>query len=156
MTYFTGTQIHDAIDAMAEAKVDESIAETIKDNIEYNAKYDSGEYTKSSWYRPQPTKVEEFDREEVRDELAEGFYEAYDFPEEGVELPGLGTAKLVDSYGGEGKGEEYWRIYEINGQYYKADHYYSSYDGSDPWHGNCTIFPVVGKEVVKTAWVRLP
>lgn len=153
MTY-TGTQIHDAITAMAEAKADAHIVETIEDNKEYNAKYDSGEYKKSAWYRPQPTTVEEFDREAVVDELAEGFYGTYDFPEDGVELPGLGTAKLVDSYGGEGQGDEYWIVFELDGEFYKADHYYSSYDGSDPWHGNCTIFPVVGKQVTVTKWQR--
>lgn len=153
MTYFTGTQIHDAIDAMAAAGVDESIAESIKWNLEYNAKHDSGEYAKSRYYKPQPVKAEEFDREEIQDQLAEGFYEAYDWPKDGVELPGLGIAKLVDSYGGEGKGEEYWIVFEIDGKHYKADHYYSSYDGSDPWHGNCTIFPVIGREKVVTEWV---
>lgn len=153
---FTGTQIHVAIEAWAESQVDKSIAETIEDNLGYNAKYDSGEYTKASWYRPQPVNAEDFDREEVRDELAEGFYESYDFPKEGVELPGLGTAKLVDSFGGEGQGDELWIILSIGDQHYKADHYYSSYDGSEPWHGNCTIFPVVGREKTVTEWVRLP
>lgn len=158
---FTGTQIHDAIGAMAAAKVDEAIAERIEDNKEYNEKYGGRNvygygYGSTPKKVPYPTTPEEFDREEIQDQIAEGFYEAYDFPKEGVELPGLGTAKLVDSYGGEGLGEELWIIFEIDGQHYKADHYYSSYDGTEPWHGNCTIFPVVGKEVVKTEWVRLP
>jgi len=150
---FTDTQIHNAIEAMAEAKVDAYIAETIEDNKKYNAKYDSGEYTKSSWYRPQPTSVEDFSREDIVAELAEGFYEEYDFPEEGVELPGLGVAKLVDSYGGEGLGEELWIVFEIDGQHYKADHYYSSYE-TEPWHGNASWFPVVGREKVVTEWVK--
>ena len=69
MTYFTSTQIHDAITAMAEAEADAHIAETIEDNKMYNARYESGEYTKDRWYRPQPTTVEEFDREDVVYEL---------------------------------------------------------------------------------------
>lgn len=156
---FTGTQIHEAINAWAETQVDASIAESIKDNKEYNEKYGGRtvySYGGNTKKVPYPTTPEEFSRTEVQDGIAESFYEAYNFPAEGVELPGLGTAKLVDSYGGEGLGEELWIVFDIDGQHYKADHYYSSYDGTEPWHGNCTIFPVVGKEVVKTEWVRLP
>ena len=114
MTY-TGTQIYDAINAWAESAIDADIADSIKWNLEYNAKYDSGEYAKSSWYRPQPVKVEEFDREEIQENLAESFYN--EMPDEGIELPGLGLAKLVDSYGGEGKGEEYWIVFSLNGEH---------------------------------------
>jgi hypothetical protein len=155
---FTSTEIHDAIEAMAEAKVDESIAESIENNKEYNEKYGGrtvygygyGGQTKKV---PYPTTPEEFDRDDVRGGIAENFYEAYDFPEEGVELPGLGVAKLVDSYGGEGLGEELWIVVQIGDEFYKFDHFYSSYDGTEPWHGNCTIFPVVGREKIVTEWV---
>jgi hypothetical protein len=162
VTYFTGTQIHNAINAWAESQVDASIAESIKSNQEYNEKYGGRTVYSYSGYRGEPKKVpypttpEEFNREDVATQLAEGFYEAYDFPKEGVELPGLGTATLVDSYGGEGLGEELWIIVKIGDQHYKFDHFYSSYDGTEPWHGNCTIFPVVGKEVIVTKWVALP
>ena len=49
------------------------------------------------------------------------------------------NVKLKDGYGGEGKGDEYWTIYEFsNGNesvYVQFDGWYASYDGSefDEW-----------------------
>lgn len=147
MTYTEG-QIKAAIDVWAEAQVDAEIAERIQHNKEYIEKY--GGNGNNRYFRPEyyPTEVDKFDRESVQNELAEAFYEG----EDTIELPGLGLAKLVDSYGGEGQGDEWWRVFEIDGEFYKADHYYSSYD-TEPWHTDCTIFPVVGREKVVTEWV---
>ena len=45
------------------------------------------------------------------------------------------TAKCIDSYGGEGKGENYWAVYEFyNGNesvYVQFDGWYASYSGSE-------------------------
>lgn len=150
---YTGTKIHDAIDAWAESQVDADIAESIKNNREYNEKY-GGRPNYSGGKTPWPTTPEAFDREDVRNQIAESFYD--EMPDAGIELPGLGLATKVDSFGGEGQGEDLWLIFKIGDQHYKADHYYASYDGCEPWHGNCSIFPVMGKEVTVTKWVKLP
>lgn len=45
------------------------------------------------------------------------------------------TTKRIDRYGGEGKGDDYWSVYEFsNGNelvYVQFDGWYDSYDGSD-------------------------
>ena len=45
------------------------------------------------------------------------------------------TYNSVDSYGGEGMGEEYWSVYSFNNDdelvYVKFDGYYASYNGAD-------------------------
>lgn len=141
MTYLTETDIKGAIDAWADAKVDDEIARRIERNKDYLEKYGENRYYSH------PVKVEDFNRVSVRNSLAEAVYDRDE-----IDIPGLGTVKLVDSYGGEGLGEEYWRVYEIQGNFYKADHFYSSYD-VEPWHSDCTWFPVIGREKVVTEWV---
>lgn len=146
MTY-TATQILEAIDAWAEAQVDTEIARRIERNKEYLEKYSA---SNNRYFRPEyyPVEVDKFDRESVRNDLAEEFYDG----DQTVTLPELGEVKLVDSYGGEGQGDEFWRVFEIGGEHYKADHYYNSYD-VEPWHYNASWFPVVGREKVVTEWV---
>lgn len=152
----SGTQIHEAINAWAETQVDADIAESIERNKEYNEKYGGRKSYYSNTVTPWPTDPAEFDREEVRDQIAENFYEHYNPSEsDPVELPGLGTVEFVENFGGEGMGDRQWLVFKIGDQHYQADHYYSSYDGGDPWHGNCTIFPVKGVEVTKIEWQPL-
>jgi hypothetical protein len=52
----------------------------------------------------------------------------------------LEIPELVDSYGGEGEGEQYYRIYYFKKEnlYIKASSYYTSYDGVD-WKYNCDL-----------------
>jgi hypothetical protein len=154
VTYLSESAIKAAIDEWAESQVDDSIAESIERNKEYNEKYANDTTPRYGSYRRPvyPTEVEQFDREEIRDEIAEEFYN--EMPKEGIELPGLGLVTLVDEYGGEGQGEDYWRIFKIGDNFYKADHYYASYGESEPWQSECTIFPVVGKQVMVTKWVK--
>jgi hypothetical protein len=153
VTYTEG-QIKAAIDEWAEAQVDANIAEDIKYRKVHNEKarkIENGELEKpSAWWRANyySEDPESFDREEIRHEIAEEFYSEVDE----TELPGLGKAKLVDSYGGEGKGEEYWRVFEIDGNLYKADHYYASYGESEPWQDACTWFPVTAKTKTVTVY----
>ncbi len=63
-----------------------------------------------------------FSTESVFQELQHGYV---------VEVPDLGTLEHVDSYGGEGQGDEYWVVFKVTstGQLFKVDGYYSSYDG---------------------------
>lgn len=90
-------------------------------------------------------------RDYVRD-LFRGYYED-SIPEE---LTAMGLTLVdEDSYGGEGKGEEYWHVYSItNGTetvYVKFDGYYASYSGSEfqEW------FFVEPKEVTVTQYFRV-
>lgn len=142
---FTQTQIQEAIDAWAETQVDAEIARKVEYNKKRVAESVGNRYFNANYY---PVEVEKFNRNQVRDQIAEQFYEE----DTELEIPGLGTVKLVDSYGGEGQGEEFWRVYEIDGEFYQANHYYNSYD-VDPWHNNASISPVVPKQVTVTRWV---
>jgi hypothetical protein len=42
-----------------------------------------------------------------------------------------GTAKTVDSYGGEGKGDTYWVVFQVGDKFYRVDGYYSSWEGTN-------------------------
>lgn len=59
-----------------------------------------------------------------------------------VELaPGI-EAKLVESFGGEGKGEDCWFIFSIGEQFFRINGYYSSWDGTDWTEGSLEeVFP---------------
>lgn len=46
-----------------------------------------------------------------------------------VEVPELGTLKHVDSYGGEGQGDDYWVVFKLGGKLYRKNGWYASYDG---------------------------
>lgn len=49
-------------------------------------------------------------------------------------VPGLGTVTLVDSYGGEGQGDSYWIVFQVDDgetkRVFKRDGWYASHDGS--------------------------
>lgn len=47
-----------------------------------------------------------------------------------VDLPS-GTAKTLEAYGGEGKGEEYWVVFQVGDKTYRVDGYYSSWEGTN-------------------------
>lgn len=51
------------------------------------------------------------------------------------EIPGLGYVKLVDEYGGEGQGDEYWVVFSVSDggvtRLFRMDGYYASYYGSE-------------------------
>lgn len=52
----------------------------------------------------------------------------------GWEVPDLGTVKLVEDFGGEGQGEDYWMVISITDGYttrlFKMNGYHVSHDGS--------------------------
>lgn len=70
------------------------------------------------------------------------------------EIPGLGSLALVDEYGGEGKGDEYWVVFSITSddvtRYFKKSGSYQSYAGAE-WDGDLEL--VTPKETVVTVWV---
>lgn len=51
-------------------------------------------------------------------------------------FPGIGKVSLVDRYGGEGKGEDYWLVLKVIGEdgserFFKRTGWYASYGGSE-------------------------
>lgn len=72
------------------------------------------------------------------------------------ELIGKGIAfEIVDSYGGEGKGEEYWSVYKFTLDnevcWIKFNGWYASYTGSE----YTEFFFVEPKEVVVTRYIEV-
>lgn len=67
----------------------------------------------------------------------EGYSDLLEFLEasrtRGVVIPDFGIAHLVEQYGGEGQGEQYWFVFKLvtdpHERYFKVDGYYASYDG---------------------------
>lgn len=53
--------------------------------------------------------------------------------QEFVVVPDLGRVRVVESHGGEGKGDAYWMVFEVTEgdvtRHFKIDGYYASYDG---------------------------
>jgi hypothetical protein len=64
--------------------------------------------------------------------------------ENGIALPS-GKATFVKSFGGEGKGEEYWILFKVGEELFKVDGYYSSWDGVS-WD-NAELYKVAPVEV---------
>jgi hypothetical protein len=60
-------------------------------------------------------------------EFYDGFYGKI-----GKEVPGIGTAFLVEEFGGEGQGDDRWVVFRIEGddRLFQKDGYYTSYDGA--------------------------
>lgn len=71
---------------------------------------------------------------------------------DGVEIPGLGLAKIVENFGGEGQGDDRWVVFEVNGRLYEKDGYYASYDGTT-WDGD--LYEVKPVEVTVTKYHRV-
>lgn len=44
-------------------------------------------------------------------------------------VPFIGLVEVVDSYGGEGQGDEYWKVFRFKDRYFRVNAYYSSWDG---------------------------
>ena len=64
----------------------------------------------------------------------------------------LGEFKLVDRYGGEGKGDQYWKVYHFidHEVYIQFDGWYASHSGSEYEQ----MFEVTPTEVMEIEWVR--
>lgn len=51
-----------------------------------------------------------------------------------VEIPGLGTLKVIETFGGEGLGDQYWVVFSLtdgdgNTRLFRRNGYYASFDG---------------------------
>lgn len=61
------------------------------------------------------------------------------------------TVKEIDSYGGEGMGDEYWHLFKVNDQHFKLDAAWVSWDGV--YWDDAELYEVEPKEVTITKWV---
>lgn len=73
----------------------------------------------------------------------------------GVETS-LGTLKEIDSYGGEGKGEEYWKVFSLTQgaatRAFKLDGYYASYGNGGEYD---EFYEVTPELKTITVWKRI-
>jgi hypothetical protein len=60
--------------------------------------------------------------------------------------------KELDQHGGEGQGDEYYYVYEVDGKTYKLEAYYASWDGV--YWDDAELFEVKPKEVKVIQWVK--
>lgn len=84
----------------------------------------------------------------LMDELGDG---------EQHEIPKVGKVRLVDSFGGEGQGDEYWMVIEVEMadssiRLFKKPGYYQSFDGG---HYDGDLFEVRAKVVERTIYVAV-
>lgn len=77
--------------------------------------------------------------------LSEVFDELEDTLSQGpVPLPS-GDLELVDQFGGEGEGDDYWFVFKIEDQFFKVEGFHSSWEGVN-WEGS-EIKEVEAREV---------
>lgn len=59
--------------------------------------------------------------------------EAIEYGGNTLEIAGLGTVSHIESFGGEGQGDQYWMVFKITdgdvSRTFKRDGWYASYDG---------------------------
>lgn len=86
-------------------------------------------------------------------------YRVYDHverttPGQGVEIPGIGYARVLDSHGGEGQGDQYWFVFKVidldgNARIFERNGWYASYDGGHYEGPTVEVSPV---EKTVTVW----
>jgi GTP cyclohydrolase III len=64
------------------------------------------------------------------------------------DLPEIGNVDVIDSYGGEGQGENWYKVYffKDHNVYAKLEGYYTSYDGVSFYNGWDCLFEVMPSE----------
>lgn len=85
-----------------------------------------------------------------------GEWSEIDGAEDGEVVPGVGTVKVLEDFGGEGQGEVIYLIFEITDpeggvKLYRKDGFYASFHGSD-WDGK--FYEVVAREKVITVYEK--
>lgn len=63
-----------------------------------------------------------------------------------------GPAYLVEDFGGEGQGVERWVVFSVGGQFFEADGYYASWDGTT-WE-DPTPYEVEAVQVMVTQYQK--
>ena len=73
----------------------------------------------------------------------------------GAEIPGIGQAVLVDDFGGEGQGDQYWFVFKVTNadgeRFFRRNGYYASFHGGD-YDGPTD--EVVAREKTIKVWVK--
>lgn len=73
----------------------------------------------------------------------------------GAEIPGIGQAVLVDDFGGEGQGDQYWFVFKVTNadgeRHFRRNGFYASFHGGD-YDGPTD--EVVAKEKTIKVWVK--
>lgn len=66
---------------------------------------------------------------------------------DGVGVQGLGIVRVIESFGGEGQGDDYYMIFHVDAgeweEYYKLGGYYASFSGGYYEGPLCKTIPVV-------------
>jgi hypothetical protein len=70
--------------------------------------------------------------------------------EEGFDREWWDGVKCIEQFGGEGKGDDIWAVYEVDGKFFKASGWYASYSGSE----YSDVIEVVNQPVMKNNWVK--
>lgn len=68
---------------------------------------------------------------------------------EDVEVEGLPKIELVEEFGGEGQGDDYWVVFKVGDQFFKKNGWYASYDGGELDGDLHEVFPT---EVTRTEY----
>lgn len=69
-----------------------------------------------------------------------------------IQLPS-GPASFVKHFGGEGKGEEYWVLFQVGDELFKVDGHYDSWDGVD-WD-DAKLYKVAPVEVTVIEYQKI-
>lgn len=75
----------------------------------------------------------------------------------GAKIPGIGQAVIVDRFGGEGKGDDYWFVFKVtdadgNERLFRRNGWYASYDGGEYDGPTDEVKP---QDKVITVWVTV-
>lgn len=86
--------------------------------------------------------------EDHGDELDGNVYESIKWGSD-IEVPGLGKLELVEDFGGEGQGDDYWVVFKVGDQFFKKNGWYASYDGGEL---DGDLYEVVPVQVSRTEY----
>lgn len=62
------------------------------------------------------------------------------------------TVTYIDQKGGEGQGDKFYYVYDLDGTNYMLEAYYASWEGIQ-WE-DAELYPVQAKVIKKTIWVK--
>ena len=94
-------------------------------------------------FQPIPDTQDESEIWKIKNERGENYLKSI-----GLDL------REIDSYGGQGKGEEWWVVFHspANDIYIKVEGFYESYNGTEFYHGWDSCTEVRPKEKTITVW----
>lgn len=79
------------------------------------------------------------------------YLEGYgDKPNKTIEVSGFGIIELVEHFGGEGQGDDYWTVFKIGDRHFRKTGWYSSWEGAS-WDG--AFEEVYPEEYTAVRWI---